>query len=291
HEIIGQVVARGDKVSAKLSLGDRVGVGAMVDSCKECEYCQQGLEQQCKKMAFTYNDTFKEEGRPGVTYGGYADRIRVPAEWAFKIPEEISSAEAAPLLCAGITTYAPLARYGAGPTKRVGVLGLGGLGHLGVQFARAFNSKEVVVVSTSDSKRADAQKLGATRFINSRSPEQMAAGAESIDLLLVTSFGTDTDYNQILSLVANNGICVLLGLPEKPLPLSPSSLITRHIQLTGSLIGGRQMTEEMLHFAAKHNVRPWVEKMPMSDANAAVKHMMEGKPHYRIVMYTDAAKE
>ncbi|KAF9150795.1 hypothetical protein DFQ26_001454, partial [Actinomortierella ambigua] len=238
HEIIGHVVARGDKVSAKLSHGDRVGVGAMVDSCNGCELCQQGLDQQCKKMAFANNDTL-EEGRPGVTYGGYADRIRVPAEWTFKILRRFHRQKrSAPLLCAGVTTYAPLARYGAGPTKRVGVLGLGGLGHLGVQFARAFSSKEVVVVSTSDSKRAEAEKLGVTRFINSHSPEQMAANAGTIDPVV-----------------------------------------------------GDFITEETLDFAAKHNVRPWIEKMPMSDANAAVKLMMGGRPRYRIVMYTDAAKE
>ncbi|KAG0240176.1 hypothetical protein BGW41_007158 [Actinomortierella wolfii] len=289
HEIVGTVVARGDE--APHALGDRVGVGAMVDSCKECEYCKAGLDQQCTKSAFTYNDKYKEDGRPGITYGGYADRVRVPGDWAFKIPEAISSAEAAPLMCAGITTYAPLARYGAGPDKRVGVLGLGGLGHLGVQWAAAFKSKEVVVISTSDSKREEAKKLGATRFVNSRKPEEMAAAAGSIDLLIITSFGTDTDYNQVLSLVANNGTCVLLAVPEKPISLNPSSLIHRHINFTGSLIGGRAITQEMLEFAAKHNVRPWIEKMPMSDANAAVKHMIEGSPRYRIVMYTEAAKE
>ncbi|KAF9159146.1 hypothetical protein DFQ26_006860 [Actinomortierella ambigua] len=159
HEIIGQVVARSDKVSAKLSLGDRVGVGTMVDSCKECELCQQGLDQQCK-MVFTYNDAFKDAGRPGVTYDDYADHIRVHAEWAFKTPEEISSAE----ICHG-----QLARYNTGLTKRVGVLGLGGLGHLsaagagvGIGTVRAFDSKDVVVVATSDSKHAEAKKLGAT---------------------------------------------------------------------------------------------------------------------------------
>ncbi|KAG0256681.1 hypothetical protein DFQ27_005541 [Actinomortierella ambigua] len=161
----------------------------------------------------------------------------------------------APLLCAGVTTSAPLARYSAKPTKRVGVLGLGGLGHLGVQIARAFDCKEVVVVSTSDSKHAKAEMLNATRFINSRSPEQMAANAGTIDLLLVISSCRWSP---------NNGTCVLLALPEKPVSFVPVSLISRHIQLTGSPIGGHQITEETLHFAAKHNVRPWTEKMPMS---------------------------
>ncbi|KAG0226007.1 hypothetical protein BGW41_004424 [Actinomortierella wolfii] len=285
HEIVGKVVARGDEAHYKI--GDRVGVGPMVDSCLECDACKSDMNQQCEKMAFTYNDVYKTEGKsPAVTYGGYADRVRVPSDYAFRIPEEISSDEAAPLLCAGVTTYAPLVRYGAGPQKTVGVFGIGGLGHIAIQWAAALKSKDVYAISTSDSKRDEAKKLGATQFINSRKKEETDSLAGKIDILIITSFGPETDYNQLLDWVNDNGHAVMLAVPEEPMKINAGSLIFRNLSLTGSLIGGRKLTQEMLEFAAKHNVRPMIERMPMSDANAAVKHMMEGRPRYRIVMAT-----
>ncbi|KAF9160987.1 hypothetical protein DFQ26_004995 [Actinomortierella ambigua] len=211
------------------------------------------MNQQCKKMAFTYNDVYKTKGRsPAVTYGGYADRVRVPGEFAYKVPEAISSAE----------------------------------GHLAIQWAAALKAKEVFAISTSDSKRDEAKKLGATKFINSRKKEETETLASMIDILLVTSFGPDTDYNQLLGWVNNNGHAIMLALPEEPMKVNATSLIFRNVSLTGSLIGGRRLTQEMLDFAAKHNVRPMIEKMAMSDANAAVQHMLEGHPRYRIVMET-----
>ncbi|KAF8975157.1 hypothetical protein BGZ46_009386 [Entomortierella lignicola] len=286
HEIVGKVVAKGD--DSHHNVGDIVGVGAQVDSCGKCEECDKGYDQLCKKKAFTYNDTYKD-GRGGLTYGGYADRVRVNSEFAFKVPAQISAAEAAPLFCAGVTTYAPLKHHGAGPGKRVGVIGIGGLGHLGIQWARALNCDEVVAISTSDSKREEATKLGATKFVNSKKPEDMKEAAQSMDIILCTSFATDTNWGEVLSLVANHGKLVLLALPEQPLSIPGGALITRHVSIVGSLIGGKIDINEMLQFAADKNVRPWIEKMPMSDANAAVKHMMEGRPHYRIVMETEAA--
>ncbi|KAF9085034.1 hypothetical protein BGX27_003639, partial [Mortierella sp. AM989] len=279
HEIVGKVVAKGSE--SHHNIGDLVGVGAQVDSCGECIECKKGFDQFCSSKAFTYNDTFKD-GRGGLTYGGYADRLRVNGEFAFKIPEQISAAEAAPLLCAGITTYSPLKHHGAGPGKKVGVIGIGGLGHLGIQWAHALGCDEVVAISTSDSKRDEATKLGATKFVNSKKPEDMKAAAHSMDIILCTSFATDTNWGEILSLVANHGKLVLLALPEKPLSIPGNSLISRAVSIVGSLIGGKPDIAEMLQIAAEKNVRPWIEKMPMSDANAAVKHMMEGRPRYRI---------
>ncbi|KAF9904964.1 hypothetical protein BX616_001135 [Lobosporangium transversale] len=287
HEIVGKIVATGSDNSPH-KIGDLVGVGAMVDSCRSCEECKTGFDQFCEAKAFTYNDTFKD-GRGGYTYGGYADRVRVNGEFVFKIPSQISPAEAAPLLCAGITTYTPLKQYGAGPGKKVGVIGIGGLGHLGIQWARAMNCDEVVAISTSDSKRDEAKQLGATKFINSKKPEEMKAAAKSLDIIICTSFALDSDWAQLLSLVANHGKFVLLALPEKPIKVPGNSLISRGVSMVGSLIGGKEMVAEMLQFAAEKNVRPWIEKMPMNDANAAVKHMMEGRPRYRIVMETETA--
>ncbi|KAF9972955.1 hypothetical protein BGZ73_003848 [Actinomortierella ambigua] len=251
HEIIGKVVARGK--NAPHNLGDRVGVGPMIDSCLECDACNSDMNQQCKKMAFTYNDVYKTKDKnSAVTYGGYADCVRVPGDYAFKIPEAISSAE----------------------------------GHLAIQWAAAFNAKEVFAISTSDSKRDEAKKLGATKFVNSRKKDETETLASKIDILLITSFGPDTDYNQLLSWVNDNGHAVMLAVPEEPMKVNAISLVFRNISLTGSLIGGRHLTQEMLESAARHNVRPMIETMAMSDANAAVKYMLEGKPRYRIVMET-----
>ncbi|KAG0201581.1 hypothetical protein BGX33_010230 [Mortierella sp. NVP41] len=287
HEIVGSVVAAGPQ--SVRQLGDLVGVGCIVEACRECKDCKAGFEQLCKQAVFTYNSTYKD-GSDAKSYGGYADRVRVHSEFAYKIPSEISAAEAAPLLCAGITTYLPLKKYGAGPGKKVGVLGIGGLGHLGIQWAAAMKADEVVAISTSDNKREEAKKLGATKFVNSRNAEERKAALQSLDILLLTSNDKDTDWAELIEYVANHGTLVLLALPEvATIAIPPGSLLRRHVSIAGSLIGGRPDTQEMLEFAAKTGVRPWIEKMPMSDANAAIKHMQEGRPRYRIVMETEAA--
>ncbi|KAF8936386.1 chaperonin 10-like protein [Dissophora ornata] len=286
HEIVGKVTAIGKDSCHKI--GDLVGVGAMVDACGECEECKSDFGQFCSKTAYTSNDTYKD-GRGGNTYGGCADRIRVNSDYAFKIPSQISPAEAAPLLCAGITTYAPLKQYGAGPGKRVGVIGIGGLGHLAIQWASAMNCDEVVAISTSDNKREESKKLGATKFINSTKPEDMEAATASMDIILCTSSADDQDLSKLLALIANHGTMVLLCLPESDLKISGFSLIVRGVSIGGSMIGGRKVIQEMFEFAAEKNIRLWIEKMPMSDANAAIKHMMEGHPRYRVVMETEAA--
>ncbi|KAF9990319.1 hypothetical protein BGZ75_002633 [Mortierella antarctica] len=307
HEIIGRVVAKG--CDSRHQIGELVGVGGACDACGDCTECKTGFSQMCDKRTMTYNDTYKD-GRGGVSYGGYADRVRVNGNYAIRIPAQISPAEAkalnayqpivlsptavlaipaAPLLCAGITTYAPLKRYGAGPGKRVGVMGIGGLGHLGIQWASAMKCDEVVAISTSDSKREEARKLGATKFVNSKNPEEMKAAAMSMDIILCTAYDKNQPWADFLQLVAKNGHFVLLAAPELSFSVPGFVFLMNQISLVGSLIGGKESMQEMLEFAATHNVRPWIEKMPMNDANAAIKHMMEGRPRYRIVMETEAA--
>ncbi|KAF9286770.1 hypothetical protein BGZ68_002572 [Mortierella alpina] len=286
HEIVGKVVAKGN--DSRHQIGDLVGIGGVCDACGDCRECKNGCNQLCDKRTFTYNDTYKD-GRGGVSYGGYADRVRVNGNYAVRIPAQISPAEAAPLLCAGITTYAPLKRYGAGPGKRVGVMGIGGLGHLGIQWARAMKCEEVVAISTSDSKRDEAKKLGATKFVNSKNAEDMKAAAMSMDIILCTAYDKNQPWADLLQLVAKNGQFVLLAAPEVSFSVPGLAFMMNQISLVGSMIGDKDSMQEMLEFAAKHNVRPWIEKMPMSDANAAIKHMMEGRPRYRIVMETEAA--
>ncbi|KAG0197921.1 hypothetical protein BGX28_008585 [Mortierella sp. GBA30] len=281
HEIVGKVVAKGDKSHHKI--GDIVGAGPMIDSCGECKECKAGSDNVCRKRTNTYNDYYKD-GRGGKTYGGYADRVRANGDFFHKIPSEISAAEAAPMLCAGITTYAPLKRFGAGPGKTVGVIGIGGLGHLGIQWASALKCDQVVAISTSDSKREEAKKLGATKFINVKNVEEMNAAAASMDIILCTSCDKNQDWSILFNLVATRGTFVMLAAPEAPMIVTPFALIPWEIKVAGSAAGSTKDVKEMFQFAAKHNVRPWIERMPMSDANAAVKHMMEGRPRYRIVL-------
>ncbi|GJJ68387.1 hypothetical protein EMPS_00733 [Entomortierella parvispora] len=286
HEIVGKIVAAGAEFQNRI--GEHVGVGAVVDACGDCKDCTARNEQLCSKKSFIFNDTFKD-GHGGKTYGGFADRVRVHGDFVYKIPENISLAEAAPLLCAGVTTFAPLIQHQAGPGKSIGVIGIGGLGHMAIQWAAAMKCDEVVAISSSDSKREESKKLGATKFIDSKNPEDMKAAAQSMDIILCTSFAKDADWAALLNLVANNGKMVLLGLPEAPLSIEAGAFVFRQVSMVGSLIGGKKMTGDMLDFAAKHNIRPWIETMPMSDCNAAVKHVMEGRPRYRVVMETGAA--
>ncbi|KAG0309353.1 hypothetical protein BGZ97_013093 [Linnemannia gamsii] len=287
HEIVGTVVAAGPQ--SLRHVGELVGIGGVINSCGKCKDCTRGFQQLCTKKSFVFNDIY-HDGSNIETRGGFADRIRVNSEFAYRIPPEISPAEAAPLLCAGITTYTPLKHFGAGPGKRVGVMGIGGLGHLAIQWAAAFKADEIVAISTSDSKREEAKKLGATKFVNSRNEEERKAARHSLDILLLTSNDKDTDWSELIDYVANHGTLVLLAMPEIPtIAVPPAALLMRHVSIAGSLTGGREITQEMLDFAAETGVRPWIITMPMSDPNAAVKVTMEGRPRYRVVMETEAA--
>ncbi|KAG0197920.1 hypothetical protein BGX28_008584 [Mortierella sp. GBA30] len=282
HEIVGKVVAKGDKCHHQI--GDLVGAGPVIDSCGECRECKAGVDNFCRKRTNTYNDIYKDE-RGGKSYGGYANRVRANGDFFHKIPSEISAAEAASLLCAGITKYAPLKHYGAGPGKTVGVIGIGGLGHLGIQWASAMKCDQVVAISTSDSKREEAKKLGATKFINVKNPEEMNAAAASMNIILCTSCDTDQDWSLVLNLVATRGTFVMFAAPEAPMIVTPFALIPWEIKVAGSAAGSTKDMKEMFQFASKTMF------MPMSDANAAVKHLMEGRPRYRIVMETELAYE
>ncbi|KAG0331473.1 hypothetical protein BG000_010896 [Podila horticola] len=286
HEIVGKVVAAGPDSGHQI--GDIVGSGGLTNACGDCVECKAGQEQLCPKMTLVFNDRFKDE-RGGIPQGGFADRVRINGDFVHKVPSNISPAEAAPLFCAGLTTYSPLKDHGAGPGKTVGVIGIGGLGHLAIQWAAAMKCKDVVAFSTSDSKREEAKQLGATKFVNSKNQDEYKAAVHTIDILLIAGMGKDADWNELLSLVANRGTLVLLAVPETPMALNAFELLMRQVSVTGSLIGGRKITAEMLDFASKHNVRPWIEKYSMSDINKAVQHVIDGNPRYRVVMETEAA--
>ncbi|KAF9204394.1 hypothetical protein BGZ59_001074 [Podila verticillata] len=286
HEIVGKITAAGAK--SHHHVGDLVGASPLIDSCLNCDNCKNHYEQFCTKRTFVYNDRFKDE-RGGVPQGGYADRVRINGDFVHKIPASISAAEAAPLFCAGLTTFSPLREHGAGPSKSVGVIGIGGLGHLTIQWAAAMKCKEVIAFSTSNNKRDEAKKLGATRFVNSKDPEEYKAAMHSVDILLVAGLGRTTDWNELLGLVADRGTFVLLAVPESPFTINAFELLLRQVNVTGSLIGGRKMAADMLEFAAKHNVRPWIEKKPMTEVNQVLDYVNDGKPRYRVVMETEAA--
>ncbi|KAG0316783.1 hypothetical protein BG000_004746 [Podila horticola] len=291
HEIVGTVVARGAK--NKHQIGDRVGVGCIVSSCRDpappagCVQCQKGLDHMCENVTITFNAPYKD-GRGGISEGGFADRMRVYSDYAFKIPSVITSAEAASFFCAGITTYTPLKRYKAGPGVRVGVIGIGGLGHIALQWARAMNCKEVVAVSGRDNKRDEAFQLGATKFINTSDPEQLKSALKSLDLCLCTNASKNNNWNDYLSLMAPLGQLVLLALPEEPITFAGSTMVNRDVAMVGCHLGTKADIEEMLEFAAKHGIRPWVEERGVGEINAACEDVHAGKPRYRIVL--DMAK-
>ncbi|KAF9432248.1 hypothetical protein BGZ76_011071 [Entomortierella beljakovae] len=282
HEIVGKVTKAGSDSGHKV--GDIVGVGCMVHCCGTCRECIHSDDQYCSKGVGTYNGVY-EDGES--SNGGYADKVRVCGDFAFKIPSNISPLEAPPLFCAGVTTYTPLRNSKAGPGKKVGVVGIGGLGHMGIQWARAMGCDEVVAISTSDSKKDEAKKLGATKFINSKKPEEMKEAAGSLDIVLctTTTIGDTEELVAMLSLVAKKGTFYGLSIPDVEFIKVPAlQLIMTGINVTSSIIGSKADIKEMLELASKTNVRPWVEKFSLKDPTAAVKHLEEGRPRYRIVM-------
>ena len=280
HEIVGHVTAVGAKVDA-YKVGDRVGVGCMVDSCRTCEQCAAGEEQFCDRGAsMTYNG-FEQDGKT-MTFGGYSQRITVDQAFVVRVPEALPLDRAAPLLCAGITTYSPLKRFGCGPGRKVAVMGLGGLGHVGVRIARAMGS-EVTVISTSERKRADAAELGAHDFLVSTDAKAMKAAAGRFDLILDTVSAVH-DLNSALNLLRTDGTLVLVGVPEEALPVHPFAIIGRRRRLAGSLIGGIAETQEMLDFCAQHGVLADIETVAMADINQAWERLLKNDVRYRFVI-------
>lgn len=280
HEIVGRVAQIGADVS-KFEVGDTAGIGCFVDSCRKCENCVAGYEQFCKSQAaYTYNGT--EMDRTTPTYGGYSKNYVIDEAYALKIAADQPLAGVAPLLCAAITTYSPLKRFKVGPGEKVGIVGLGGLGHMGVKLAVAMGA-EVTVFSTSPGKDADARALGADHFVVTRDPAVFKPLAGNFDFILDT-ISADHDVNSYLSLLKYQGNMVLVGLPEKPLSVQVFSLLSNNRTLAGSGIGGIAETQEMLDYCAEHNITSDVEVIPITDIETAFDRTIKADVRYRFVI-------
>ncbi len=285
HEIVGRVSRVGDEVT-KFNEGDIAGIGCFVDSCRECASCTHGVEQYCVKgSAMTYNGT--EMDRTTPTYGGYSKNYVIDENYALKVKATDNLPGVAPLLCAGITTYSPLKRWGVGPDKRVAVAGLGGLGHMGVKIAVAMGA-EVTVLSTSPPKEADARKLGAHKFLNTKDAAATAAAIGSFDFLLDT-ISAQHDYNSYLSLLGLNGVMVVVGVPTEPIPLNAFSLIGGNKALAGSLIGGIPETQEMLDFCAEQDITSDIEIITPDRIEEAYDRTVRSDVRYRFVIDMQSA--
>jgi uncharacterized zinc-type alcohol dehydrogenase-like protein len=279
HEIVGRVTAVGSAVT-KFAVGDLAGVGCMVDACRTCAACRDGEEQFCEGAAiFTYG-SIQKDGTP--TYGGYSDSIVVDEAFTLKISPKLDLAAVAPLLCAGITTYSPLRRGKVGPGQKVGIVGLGGLGHMGLKFAHAFGA-HVVQFTTSLAKKADALRLGADEVVLSNDPEAMAAHAGTFDYILDT-VSARHDLDAFLDLLKRGGTMTLVGVPEHPPTLGAGSLIFKRAALTGSLIGGIAETQEMLDYCAEHGIISDIEVIAMPQINDAYERMLKSDVKYRFVI-------
>lgn len=280
HEIVGRVVQVGGRVN-RFSVGDLAGVGCMVDSCQTCVPCGHGLEQYCQNgFVGTYN-ALEKDGKT-LTQGGYADKIVVNEAFVLKVPENLPLASVAPLLCAGITTYSPLRHWKVGKGQKVGIIGLGGLGHMAVKFAHAFGA-HTVMITTSERKREDAKKLGADEVLISRDLEAMKAHAGSFDFLLNT-VSAPHDLVPYLNLLKLDGTVVLVGVPDKAPELPAFPLIMKRRRIAGSLIGGIQETQEMLDYCGQHGITSEVEVIPIQQINEAYERMIQGDVRYRFVI-------
>lgn len=280
HEIAGIVTNVGSKVK-KFKVGDHVGVGCMVDSCRTCAHCERGLEQYCDTgMTATYNSNDPHTKK--TTYGGYSDKIVVDENYVLHIPKNLPLDEAAPLMCAGITMYSPLKRWNAGPGKQVAILGLGGLGHMGVKLAKALGA-EVTVISQSDRKRDDAIRLGADHFYAASNPETFEKLKDHFDLIINT-VSVDIDWNEYLHLVKVDGTMVIIGVPEEPNVVKAHALIRGRKSLAGSLIGGIKETQEMLDFCGEHNITCDIEIIPIQQVNNAYARVVKSDVRYRFVI-------
>ncbi|GAA1355699.1 NAD(P)-dependent alcohol dehydrogenase [Streptomyces beijiangensis] len=281
HEIAGLVAEVGDGVT-KFKVGDRVGVGCFVDSCRECEYCKQGLEQYCSGAGVSTYNSLGKDGEP--TYGGYSTHIVVDENYTLRIPEGVGLDEAAPLLCAGITLYSPLAHWNAGPGKKVAIVGLGGLGHMGVKIAHALGA-EVTVLSQSLRKQEDGKKLGADHFYATSDPKTFEDLAGTFDLIIST-VSAPLDFSAYLSLVKTDGALVNVGAPEEPISLNLFSLIGGRKTLAGSMIGGIAETQAMLDFCALHGLGAEIEVIRADQINEAYERVINSDVRYRFVIDT-----
>ena len=276
HEIVGRVTKVGSAVS-KFKPGDLGAVGCMVDSDGSCPECKAGLEQFCRNATYTYN--FPDKHLGGVTHGGYSDSIVVDQRFVLRVPSTLNLAATAPLLCAGITTYSPMRHWGVTKGKKVGVVGLGGLGHMGVKFADALGA-HVVAFTTSPSKKEDALRLGADEVVISRNADEMQKQAGSFDFIL-DAVAAEQDIGAYINLLRRDGNITLVGAPEKPLPVSAFGLIIGRRSLSGSPIGGIPETQEMLDFCGQHNIAADVEVIPIQKVNEAYERLLRSDVKYR----------
>ncbi|MET4076441.1 NAD(P)-dependent alcohol dehydrogenase [Hymenobacter sp. UYCo722] len=281
HEIVGRISKVGDHVK-NFKVGDLAGVGCMVDSCRTCPSCQEGLEQYCETtgMVGTYGGTEKETGRP--TYGGYSNQIVVDEKYTLKVSEKLDLARVAPLLCAGITTYSPLRQWKVGPGHKVGVMGLGGLGHMAVKLAAAMGA-EVTVLSTSPGKEADAKALGAHKFVVTKDEAQMKSVRNYFDFIINT-VSAQLDLATYVNLLGRDGTMILLGVPTEAPHIHAFNLISKRRRIAGSLIGGIAETQEMLDFCAEHNIMSDIELIDIKDINESYERMLKGDVKYRFVI-------
>lgn len=280
HEIVGLVARVGPQVT-RFKVGELAAVGTFVDSCRVCESCKEGLEQYCAKQAsWTYNGT--EQDKKTLTYGGYSSHIVVDEQYTFKISPKLPLANVAPLLCAGITTYSPLKYSKVGPGQRVGIVGLGGLGHMAVKLAASLGA-EVTVFSTSKTKEQDARRLGAHDFVVSLDPKNLDALASRFDFIL-DAVSASHDVNAYLNLLRRDGVMTMVGVPAEPLQVQAFSLILKRRKLTGSGVGGLRETQEMLDYCAAKNITADVEVIPMQQVDAAWERTIKGDVRYRFVI-------
>lgn len=278
HEIVGKIVKVGDHTK-KFKIGDLAGVGTYVDSCRECEDCKNGHEVFCAENVQTYN-SLDRKGQP--TYGGYSNTIVVDEDYVFRISEKLDLAATAPLLCAGVTTYSPLKKWKVGKGHKLGVVGLGGLGHMAVKFGIALGA-EVTVFSTSPNKEEDAKKLGAHHFVVSKDEEQMKAVFHSFDFILDT-VSANHDINPYIGILRTNGVYINVGLPSKPWEISSFSVVVGNKVVTGSGHGGLQEAQEMLDFCAEHNIVSDIELIDIQDIDNAFERLEKGDVRYRFVI-------
>ncbi len=280
HEIVGRVTKAGSKVK-KFKEGDLAAVGCMVDSCRECGSCKAGEEQLCEAgPTFTYNSPDKKHG--GTTYGGYSESIVLDETFALRVPKSLNLAASAPLLCAGITTYSPLRHWKIGKGRKVGVVGLGGLGHMGVKLANAFGAN-VVLLTTSPGKANDAIRLGAKEVVISKNEAEMKKHLNSFDFILDT-VAAQHDVNSYLELLKRDGTLILVGAPPQPLPVAAFNLLAKRRQFAGSIIGGIRETQEMLDFCADHGIVSDIETIPIQKVNEAYERLLKSDVKYRFVI-------
>lgn len=280
HEIVGKVIKVGELVK-KFKAGDLAAVGCLVDSCRDCENCKQGMEQYCMNGPVATYNSYEKDGKT-PTYGGYSNQIVVHEDFVLRVPTNLPLEAVAPLLCAGITTYSPLRHWRIGKGHKVGVLGLGGLGHMAVKFASAFGA-EVTVLSTSPAKEADAKRLGAQKFALTSNPDKVRSLKGYFDFIIDT-VSAPHDYNMYLRMLGTNGVHICVGAPPTPSEVRAMALIANRRSIAGSSIGGLPETQEMLDFCSSYNIVSDVEIIAMKDINEAYERMLKGDVRYRFVI-------